>query len=186
MKKNTIIFIFIFIFLSPLEASIKNKIIINLENTKNFSFNFKQVIDKKTEKGNCIIQYPKKIYCQYDNFNKKIMVSNGKSLVIKNQKNNVYYIYPLERTPLELILDKNYLIDKIKKIESRTIDNKYINFTLVEKENLINIFFDINTLNLVGWQTEDIYQNLVVTFISSISYNQKVNDKKFILPKFNY
>jgi len=185
MKNNAIIFIFFFIFLSPLEASIKNKIIINLENTKNFSFNFKQTIDKKTEKGNCVVQYPKKIYCQYDDFNKKIMVSNGKSLVIKNQKNNVYYIYPLEKTPLELILDKNYLINKIRKSESRTVDNKYINFTLEEKENLINIFFDINTLNLVGWQTEDIYQNLVVTFISSISYNQKVNERKFILPKFN-
>ena len=75
---------------------------------------------------------------------------------------------------------------KINTLKPREIDNKYINFTLEEKENLINIFFDINTLNLVGWQTEDIYQNLVVTFISSISYNQKVNDKKFILPKFNY
>ncbi len=83
------------------------------------------------------------------------------------------------------MIDKNYLISKIRKTESRTVDNKYINFTLEEKENLINIFFDINTLNLVGWQTEDIYQNLVVTFISSISYNQKVNEQKFILPKFN-
>ena len=125
MKNNAIIFIFFFIFLSPLEASIKNKIIINLENTKNFSFNFKQVIDKKTEKGNCIIQYPKKIYCQYDNFNKKIMVSNGKSLVIKNQKNNVYYIYPLEKTPLELILDKNYLARGMKIYKSEILKKSF-------------------------------------------------------------
>ena len=25
-------------------------------------------------------------------------------------------------------------------------------------------FFDNQTLNLIGWQTEDIYQNLVITF----------------------
>ncbi|MDC0031634.1 outer-membrane lipoprotein carrier protein LolA [Candidatus Pelagibacter sp.] len=183
MKKIIIIFFFFFLF--PLEASIKQKIIVNLENTKNFSFNFKQTIDKKTEKGNCVIEYPKKIFCEYDNINKKIIVSNGKSLVIKNRSNNISYLYPLRKTPLELILDKKYLIKKIKKSISRTIDNKYINFTLIEKDNKINIFFDIKTLNLIGWQTEDIYQNLVVTFISSISYNQKIDKKKFILPELN-
>tara|TARA_B110001450_G_C17561419_1_gene456903 strand:+ start:72 stop:623 length:552 start_codon:yes stop_codon:yes gene_type:complete len=183
MKKIIIIFFSLFLF--PLEASIKQKIIVNLENTKNFSFNFKQTIDKKTEKGNCVIEYPKKIFCEYDNINKKIIVSNGKSLVIKNRSNNISYLYPLRKTPLELILDKKYLIKKIKKSISRTIDNKYINFTLIEKDNKINIFFDIKTLNLIGWQTEDIYQNLVVTFISSISYNQKIDKKKFILPELN-
>ena len=45
---------------------------------------------KKIEKGECIISYPKKIFCSYDNTKKKIMVSNGKSLVIKNQTNNQY------------------------------------------------------------------------------------------------
>ena len=183
MKK--IIIIFFFFFLSPLEASVKQKIIVNLENTKNFSFNFKQTIDKKTEKGNCVIEYPKKIFCEYDNINKKIIVSNGKSLVIKNRSNNISYLYPLRKTPLELILDKKYLIKKIKKSISRTIDDKYINFTLIEKDNKINIFFDIKTLNLIGWQTEDIYQNLVITFISSVSYNQKIDKKKFILPELN-
>ena len=113
------------------------------------------------------------------------MVANGKSLVIKNQKNNISYIYPLKKTPLELILDKQFLIKKIKKSESRIVDNKYLNFTLTDKDNKINIFFDINTFNLIGWQTEDIYQNLVITFISSINYNQKIDKKKFILPELN-
>ena len=38
----------------------------------------------KNENGKCIIKYPKKIWCEYDNSNKKIIVSNGKSLVNKN------------------------------------------------------------------------------------------------------
>ena len=78
-----------------------------------------------------------------------------------------------------------YQNNEIKKSISRTIDDKYINFTLIEKDNKINIFFDIKTLNLIGWQTEDIYQNLVITFISSVSYNQKIDKKKFILPELN-
>ena len=121
----------------------------------------------------------------YDNFNKKIMVSNGKSLVIKNQTNNQFYLYPLKKTPLELILDKNYLINQIKNLEGRIIDNKYFNFTISNNNNKINIFFDNQTLNLIGWQTEDIYQNLVITFISKIKVNQKIDKNTFRLPQMN-
>ena len=185
MIKKISILLLLFNFFNPAKASLKEKIILNLENTNNLSFNFEQTINNKKEKGNCIIEYPKKIYCLYNNFNKKIMVSNGKSLVIKNQTNNQYYRYPLKRTPLELILDKNYLINQIKNVEGRIVDNKYFNFTIVNNDNKINIFFDNQTLNLIGWQTEDIYQNLVITFMSKIKVNQKIDKNVFKLPQMN-
>ena len=113
------------------------------------------------------------------------MVSDGKSLVIKNQTSNQYYFYPLKRTPLDLILNKNYLINQIKKLEGRDVENKFLNFTIQNNDNKINIFFDNKTLNLVGWQTEDIYQNLVITYISKIKFNQKIDKDIFKLPKMN-
>ena len=173
MTKKIIVIYLFFSFFNPLQAALKEQIILNLKKTNNLTFDFKQTINKKTEEGNCIIEYPKKIYCLYNNFNKKIMVSNGKSLVIKNQTNNQYYRYLLKRTPLELILDKNYLINQIKNVEGRIVDNKYFNFTIVNNDNKINIFFDNQTLNLIGWQTEDIYQNLVITFMSKIKDKSK-------------
>ena len=60
-----------------------------------------------------------------------------------------------------------------------------INFTIFENNNEINIFFDKKNLSIIGWQTEDIYQNLVITFISSVKINQNINDKIFILPENN-
>ena len=83
------------------------------------------------------------------------------------------------------LLDKKYLISKIQELEPRNIDNKYLNFKIFENNNEINIFFDKKNLNLIGWQTEDIYQNLSITFISSIKINQKIDNNKFELPK-NY
>ena len=184
IKKILIIFL-LFNLLNTAHAALKDEIILNLEKTNNLSFNFKQTINGKIEEGNCIIEYPKKIYCLYNNLNKKIMVSDGKSLVIKNQINNSYYYYPLKKTPLNLILDKKYLIDQIKKLEGKIVDNKYFNFTLINNNNKINIFFDKQTLNLVGWQTEDIYQNLVITFIYKIKLNQKIDKNAFKLPQMN-
>ena len=183
-NEKKIIILFFFLLINPANAS-NEKIINNLTKINNLSFNFEQKINNKIENGNCVIQYPKKIFCSYKNFNKKILISNGKSLVIKNQTNNQYYIYPLKKTPLDLILDKDYLIKQIKNLKGRTIDNKYLNYTLENNNQIINIFFDIKNYNLLGWQTEDIYQNLVITFISLIKINEKIDEKIFQLPKKN-
>ena len=174
-------------FYSPVYSSKKEEIISQMKLTKNLSFSFIQTINNKNENGKCIIKYPKKIWCEYeyDNSNKKIIVSNGKSLVIKIKNSGNYYIYPLKKTPLFYLLDKEYLISKMSILEPREVDNRYINFTIFENNNELNIFFDKENLLLVGWQTEDIYQNLAITYISSVKINEKINQKIFILPKKN-
>ena len=99
------ILIFFFLFQNKVNASIKSEIINNFKLTENLKFNFVQKIGKKIEKGECIIAYPKKIFCKYDERYNKILVSNGKSLVIKSDRRNQHYAYRLDKTPLNLILD---------------------------------------------------------------------------------
>ena len=183
MFKYFLILIF-FTLLSNTQASNKEKIIENLQNTKSLNFHFEQNINGKIEKGNCIIEYPKKIFCNYDNTNNKILVSNGRSLVIKT-KSGSYYRYSLKKTPLNYILDKNFLINEIQNLEERIIDNKFINFKILKEDNEINIFFNNTNYNLVGWQTLDIYQNLSITYISSLKTNQQLKSNIFKLPDSN-
>ena len=147
------------------------------------SFNFEQNINGNLENGNCTIEYPKKIFCKYDLKNKKILVSNGRSLVIKTH--NSYYIYPIEKTPLNLILDKKFLINKIKVVKEKIINENLINFKFLENETEINVFFDKKTSNLIGWQTIDVYQNLSITFLYSIVKNRKLKKNFFKLPTQN-
>ena len=178
-------FILLFLLFSIVEASanIKEKIIQNLNTVNNLTFNFEQNINGKTENGHCALSYPKKIFCKYNLKNGKVLVSNGKSVVIKTKSS--YYLYPLERTPLNLILNKDFLIKKIKSLNERIIDNKFINFKFFEEDFEVNIFFDYNTFNLLGWQTTDIYQNLSITFLDSVEKNQRLNNNLFILPQQN-
>ena len=176
---------FIFIFFNPAFSSIKEDIISQMELTKNLSFNFTQTINDKEESGKCIIEYPKKIFCKYNGSKQKIIVSNGKSLVIKTINKNGYYIYPLYKTPLNFLLDKKYLISKMKALKPREVSNKYLNFTILENDNEINIFFDKKNYNLIGWQTLDIYQNLNITYLSSLKKNQMLKKNIFNLPSPN-
>ena len=131
-NKKILVLILFFLSLSKASAAIKENIIQNLKNTNNISFNFEQNINGKTESGRCIIQYPKKIFCNYNLKNNKILVSNGKSIVIKTKSS--YYLYPLEKTPLVLILDKNFLLDKIKISKERIVNDRFINYTFIEND----------------------------------------------------
>ena len=119
------------------------------------------------------------MYCSYKK-NNKVLVSNGKSLVIKTISS--YYRYPLKKTPLNLILDKNFLINKIYESNEKIIEQSYISYKIIENENEIDLFFDLKTFNLIGWQTKDIYQNKAVTLLYSILVNQEIKEQLFKLP----
>jgi outer membrane lipoprotein-sorting protein len=181
-KKFLLIVIFTCL-LNNAVASIKENIINKFQNIENISFKFEQNINGRIENGDCIIEYPKKIYCKYDLGNQKILVSNGRSLVIKTISS--YYLYPLDKTPLNSILNKDFLLNKIKNLEERNIGENFINYKFVVDENEINLFFDKKTFNLIGWQTIDIYQNISITYLSSIKRNQKLDKGLFKLPKQN-
>ena len=150
MKK----FIFIFFFLSTtiVHGSVKSQIISNLISTDSLKFKFEQKIGEKIETGNCIIHYPKKIFCEYDDFYK---------------------------TPLNLILDKEFIINKIGELGEEISINEYYKFELYYENLEIIIYFDSLNLNLVGWSTIDIYQNKVETKLSIVQKNIQVDENIF-------
>ncbi len=180
------IFVFIFFFLLQNfgNASVISQIKENFESTESMKFNFTQNIDGKIEKGECILLYPKKIFCKYVDFYNKILVSNGKSLVINSDKNNQYYRYPLDKTPLNLILDKKFIISKIYQLKEDSNYPFYYVFDISYEDNSVKVFFNKNDLNLIGWETKDIYQNIVQTFISNIQKNISVNNKIFKIQNY--
>ena len=173
--------IFFLIFFYPLNifASSKQLIKDKLENTDNISFKFIQKIGKETEKGECIISYPKKILCKYDDKYNKILVSNGKSLVINSKKITNYLRYQLKDTPLNLILDKRFLLDKLENVELIRENNETFSFKIIHNDNLLNIYFDKESYDIKGWTTTDIYLNTVETKLFDINTNKIIDKKLF-------
>ena len=182
MKKYLLFYFFLF-FNNEILALEKENIIKNLRSINNLSFDFEQNINGEKERGNCILKYPKKILCKYNSDKEKILVSNGRYMVIKTT--NSHYIYNIKKTPLNLILNKKFILDKIQNTKGKIIDNKFMKFNFLENEYEVNLFFDKNNYNLVGWQSIDIYQNLSITFISSIVKNIKIDENIFDLPEQN-
>ena len=79
-------------------------------------------------------------------------------------------------------MDKNFLLQKINSSAGDIIDNRYLRFKFVEGDNQVNIFFDINSFNIIGWQNIDLYQNLVITYLFNLKKNVQIKKGQFKLP----
>ena len=178
--------IFILIFFYPLNifASSKQLIKNKLEETDNISFKFIQKVGGKTEQGECIISYPKKIFCKYDDIYNKVLVSNGQSLVINSKKIKNYLRYQLKDTPLDLILDKKFLLGKLDQVDTIKESDDTFSFKIVHNNNLLNIFFDKISYEIKGWTTTDIYLNKVETKLSYIETNIMIDDRLFRIQNY--
>ena len=178
--------IFILIIFYPLNifASSKQLIKNKLEETDNISFKFIQKVGGKTEQGECIISYPKKIFCKYDDIYNKVLVSNGQSLVINSKKIKNYLRYQLKDTPLDLILDKKFLLGKLDQVDTIKESDETFSFKIVHNNNLLNIFFDKISYEIKGWTTTDIYLNKVETKLSYIETNIMIDDRLFRIQNY--
>ena len=185
MKKYLIFFSIFFLFFNWAHSSPNKEIINHLKTINTLEFKFIQRIDNNNvEIGKCKILYPKKIFCQYDDIYNKILVSNGKSLFINSDNMTNYLRYSLSKTPLNFILDKEFLISKMSEVNIDADYPFYYVFNFEFESNYIKIFFDKESLDLIGWQTKDIYQNTIQTFISDIEKNNIFDDKLFVIQKY--
>ena len=166
-------------------SSPKEEIIINLNKTSNFSFDFIQKIKDEIEIGYCQIKYPRLIHCLYNDKKKKEIISTGKSLIIRNNRDNKFYIYPLKSTPLYYILDKDYLIKQIQNLEKIKISNDIFELNFTKQNNLIIVYFDRKSFDLKGWKTIDVYQNEVLFEVNNVEKNLIIDPKIFDLPNLD-
>mgnify|MGYP005725514589 FL=1 len=76
-------------------------------------------------------------------------------------------------------MDKEFIIDQIKELgEEISVGDNY-KFELTYENLDIIIYFDNQSLNLVGWSTIDIYQNKIETKLSIVDKNIQVDQKIF-------
>ena len=179
-----LVLIFIFFFVTNKAYSdVIKPIIINLEKADNYNFKFKQQINKKMETGTCILVFDRKINCIYDKSD-KILVSDGKNLIIKSSDSNIPNFYKLKNTSFYKLLDKNFLINELAANNIKNENGKL--FITLNYQNIdIKIFFDAARLYLSGWETTDIYNNYVFTEIDIKEVNDIVDENIFDLKKYN-
>ncbi len=163
------------------QESYKEKIIENLKKIDSIKFNFTQISNDITENGNCLIVYPKKMRCLYDE-DKEIIV-NDDYLFLINKRENKNYNYNIKDTPLGVMLDKENIIEKLLKVEKfNIIDKNIIAIIDLNSQESIEIHFDSKKMNIVGWKIKNYDNSNLEFFMKNISINIDANEK-FEIPK---
>ena len=183
IKLNLLAIFFYFFLLNISQANFQEQLINKYKKINTLSFDFTQKIGDKIEIGNCYIKYPLLMKCEYPK-KKKIIIANGKTLAIVKNRYKKIYQYPLKKTALFLILNKENILNIIQNYEPSNMNNDVIEYELTDsKSNKINIFFNKNSLLLSGWKTIDAYSNEVNFLIKNIETNIFVENKIFKIPK---
>ncbi len=181
---NKIFFISILILL-PISvcANEKSQIISQLNNLNTLEFAFKQLINEKSEKGNCLLEFPGKLKCNYFDDKKKELVINNKRLAITQKRYNKTYHYPISKSPFLNILYKDKLLQIVQdgKLE---VANQIIKL-IYSGNNKIIVFFDKKTFDLKGWQIIDQYNNDINFSLNIISKNDFFKKGTFKVPEIN-
>ncbi|MDC0205412.1 outer-membrane lipoprotein carrier protein LolA [Pelagibacteraceae bacterium] len=186
MIKNFNFFLLVIIFYlfshSYSQANFQEKLISKYKKIDTLQFSFTQTIGEKVELGSCYIKYPLMMKCDYPK-KKKTIIANGKKFAIIKKRYKKIYYYPLKKTPLFFLLKKENILNLIESREPRLIKSDIIEYELVdEKSNSLKVFFNKNTLELLGWKTIDAYSNEVSFLIGNVVTNIKIENQVFKIP----
>jgi outer membrane lipoprotein-sorting protein len=168
-------------FCNQLNASEKNKIIENLIKINSLQFNFTQISSDGQENGSCILIYPKKMRCIYDEQKKEIII-NDDYLYLIDKEGNKNYNYSIKDTPLGVMLDKKSLIEKLSNIEKFNITNNFIIATVdVSFNERVDIYFEPKNFTILGWRIKNYDKSTLEFMMKNIKVNVN-SDEKFQIP----
>jgi len=168
---------------TSLLADEKEQIVAQLNSLNSLEFTFDQLINEKTEKGSCLLEFPGKLKCNYFDDKKKELIINDKRLAITQKRYNKTYYYPISKSPFLNILYKDKLLEIIRSGELEFTDQiiKLVYFG----DNEITVFFDKKNLDLKGWKIKDQYNNNINFSLNITAKNDVFKKGTFKVPEIN-
>ena len=181
-KKTFLISSFLIV-TTGLLANEKDQIVTQLNNLKSLEFTFDQLINEKTEKGSCLLEFPGKLKCNYFDDKEKELVINDKRLAITQKRYNKTYHYPISKSPFLNILYKDKLLEIVQSGELELTD-EIIKLVYIS-DNEITVFFDKKNLDLKGWEIKDQYNNNINFSLNIVAKNDVFKKGTFKIPEMN-
>ena len=174
---------FFLLITTSLLADEKDQIVAKLNSLNSLEFTFDQLINEKTEKGNCLLEFPGKLKCNYFDDKKKELVINNKRLAISQKRYNKTYHYPISKSPFLNILYKDKLLEIVQSGKLELTDQiiKLIYFG----DNEITVFFDKKNFDLKGWKIKDQYNNNINFSLNIVAKNDVFKKNTFKVPEIN-
>jgi len=153
-----------------------------LKNLNTLEASFIQISsDGDIKRGKIFFNLPGKLRIDYIDPDDLLITSNGFWLTIQNRKLKQTNNLPLERTPLNLFLNKKFSFDNNSNIKFK-IENDVITLTFFENQKVskFELEFNSNPLRLRKWVIIDEFENKTSVMLQNIKMDVKLSNKIFI------
>ena len=153
-----------------------------LKNLNTLEASFIQISsDGNIKRGKIFFNLPGKLRIDYIEPDDLLITSNGFWLTVQNKKLKQTNNLPLERTPLNLFLNKKFNFEDNSNIKFK-IENDVITLTFFgdQKESKFELEFNSNPLRLRKWVIIDEFENKTSVMLQNIKMDVKLSNKIFI------
>ena len=153
-----------------------------LKNLNTLEASFIQISsDGDIKRGKIFLNLPGKLRIDYIEPDDLLITSNGFWLTVQNKKLKQTNNIPLERTPLNLFLNKKFNFEDNSNIKFK-IENNVITLTFFEdqKESKFELELNSNPLRLRKWIIIDEFENKTSVMLQNIEMDVKLSNKIFI------
>ena len=153
-----------------------------LKNLNTLEASFIQISnDGDIKRGKIFFNLPGKLRIDYIEPDNLLITSNGFWLTVQNKKLKQTNNIPLERTPLNLFLNKKFNFEDNSNIKFK-IENDVITLTFFEdqKASKFELEFNSNPLRLRKWVIIDEFENKTSVMLQNIEMDVKLSNKIFI------
>ncbi len=160
-----------------------------LKNLNTLEANFIQISsDGHIKRGKIYFNLPGKLRIDYIEPDDLLITSNGFWLTIQNKKLQQTNNLPLERTPLNLFLNKKFNFEdnsNIKfKYESDVVTLSFFGDKKLN-ESKFELEFNLNPIRLRKWVIIDEFENQTSVMLQNIKLDVKLSNKIFIPDYYN-
>lgn len=136
--------------------------------------------------GKFFINRPGKVRFNYDEPSPMRVIADGRMVVVGNQKLKTWDIYPLSKTPLNLLLGEN--IDLSSKMvrdvkEEADLTTIVLGDKSVFGDSTITMMFDPKTYDLRQWTITDAQGKNTSVMVFNVQTGVDLNDRIFRIPE---
>ncbi len=134
--------------------------------------------------GKFFIQRPGKIRFNYEDPSPLMLISNGKTLGVRNKKLKTWQFIPLHKTPLSLLLANKIDVSNksVREVETgKDITRVVMGDKEIFGDSEITLLFDPNSFDLRQWTIKDNQGKETSVMIFNVQKNIKIPKKMFNL-----
>lgn len=136
--------------------------------------------------GKFYIERPGKLRFNYDEPSPMRVISDGKQVVIGNQKLKTWDVYPLSKTPLSLLLANSIDLstDMVRQVkEDPDLTTIVLGNKTIFGDSLITMMFDTKTYDLRQWTITDAQAKETSVIIMNVKTGVDFDQRIFRMPE---